>query len=156
MKISSKFLLCGVFVFLSAAAVLPVSAQTWSQFMALEGRVFELEMKLSDRQGNVQDLAKRQDALAESLENAKFDINFLKSMRGFADTKTEDTSNALNTALNKLYETEHRLTKAEETIDLLNLRLSALEARAGKPKAPGSKPTAPATKPTSSAKEGTH
>ncbi len=124
--------------------------------MALEGRVFELEMKLSDRQGNVQDLAKRQDALAESLENAKFDINFLKSMRGFADTKTEDTSNALNTALNKLYETEHRLTKAEETIDLLNLRLSALEARAGKPKAPGSKPTAPATKPTSSAKEGTH
>jgi chromosome segregation ATPase len=109
--------------------------------MALDGRVFELEMKLKDRQEDIQDLAKRQDALEKSLENAKFDIEFLKSLSGFADNKTDDTGKVLNTALNKLYETEHRLTTAEETIDALNLRLLALEARAGKPKAPVSKPT---------------
>jgi hypothetical protein len=42
--------------------------------MALDGRVFELEMKLKDRQEDIQDLAKRQDALEKSLENAKFGV----------------------------------------------------------------------------------
>jgi hypothetical protein len=69
----------------------------------------------------------------------------------------DDNRKKLLTVETKLYETEDRLTKAEETIAALDLRLLTLEA--SKPKAPVNKPTlgkptAPANKP--AVKEGTH
>ena len=160
-KILAKFLLSSVFVFLPAVGYAQddfnlLLRQINKVQRELDEKQFELEMKLGDQQKDIQDLAKRQDALDEALKNAKFDIEFLKSMRGFADTKTDDTRNALNSTMNKLYETEHRLTKAEETIDTLNLRLSALEARASKPKAAATKPKTPVNNPTPAVRVGTH
>ena len=152
MKVLTKVLVSSVCAFLSVGVAEPLSAQTWSQYIALQGSVFELEMKLQDQQKYTQDLARRQNALSEAYKNAKFDIDFLRSMRDFADTKTDDTSKKLNTAESKLRETEDRLTKAEEIIGMQNLRLSALEARANKPKtptAPASKLKAPVSKPPS-------
>ena len=57
MKILVKFL-SSVFVF-SAAGVAPLYAQTWSQYVDLQGRVFEPEMKSTDQQKEIQDLEKR-------------------------------------------------------------------------------------------------
>lgn len=181
MKILAKVLLSSVFVFLPAVGC------TQDGFDLLLGQIgkvqrecqdkqFVLEMNLQDQQKDIQDLAKRQDALKQALDNAKFDIEFLKSMRD-----TDDASKKLDTVESKLYETEERLRKAEVKIEMLDLRLSALEPRASKPKTPvrkstpdfipnspattphpatkksdASKPKAPVNKPTPAAKEGKH
>jgi hypothetical protein len=101
-KILAKSLLSSVFVFLPAVCCAQddfnlLLGQINKVHRELQDRQFELEMKLQDQQKDIQNLVKRQDALEKSLENAKFDIEFLKSMRGFADTKTDDTSKKLNT-----------------------------------------------------------
>jgi len=180
-KILVKVLLSSIFVFLPAIGCAQdgfnlLLGQISKVQRECQDKQFVLEMKLQDQQKDIQDLAKRQDALKQALDNAKFDIEFLKSMRD-----TDGVSKKLNTAVSKLYETEERLRKAEETIEMLDLRLSALEPRASKLKTPvrkstpdfipdspattphpvskksdASKPKAPVNKPTPTVKEGTH
>jgi len=98
---------------------------------------FEFEMKFRDQQKDIQDLAKRQDALGVSLGNVRFDIDFLKSMRGF-----DDSSKKLGDLETKLSDTEEKLRRAERAISDLDLRLMSLEAQRIQPKASSGKPKA--------------
>jgi hypothetical protein len=150
-QFSPKFLLLSVFFVLPAVCCGQdnfdlLLAQINKVQRQSQDKQFELEMKLQDQAKDIQDLAKRQDALRTSLGNANFDIEFLKSMRG-----ADDVSKKLDAVESKLYETGERLRKAEATIEILDLRLSALEPRArrapARNRAPDSFPDTPATAP---------
>jgi hypothetical protein len=96
----------------------------------------------TDEQNTIQDLQKRCQKLEDALKEMQLNMSIYDpQLMVNRVNEIDDTRKVLNTAINKLYETEHRLTKAEETIDVLNLRLLALEVPARKPKAPVSKPT---------------
>jgi len=152
-KFSAKFLLASVFVFLPAVCCaqddfgLLLGQISKVQRQCQDGQ-FELELKLQNQQRDIANLAKRQDALEKNLENAKFDIEFLKSMRGFADSKADESSKRLDAVESRLHETEQRLATAEETIQ----RLTSKPSRVQKP--PANKPKAPVNKP-APAREGT-
>jgi peptidoglycan hydrolase CwlO-like protein len=152
-KISAKFLLSSVFVFLPAAGVAPLFAQTSSQCVDLQNG-FDFEVGMQDPQEAINHLQTEVKKLEVCLNEMQLNMSIHDP--NLMENQIDDNRKKLDTAESKLYETEDRLTKAEETIDTLNLRLLALEARASKPKAPASHPKAPARKPMPAVKEGTH
>jgi len=142
MKTSAKFLLFGASVFLPAMGVVPLYAQHYRGVLPSsyqELRDYDSIGVKSDEQKAIEDLETRCETAEHALKEMQFNASIYDSH--LMVNQIDDNRKVLNTALNKLYETEHRLTKAEETIDVLNLRLSVLEARSSKPKDPVRKPT---------------
>jgi TolA-binding protein len=157
-KISAKFLLSGVFVLLPATSFVPLYAQHYrgalpSSYQEL--RDYDGIGVKSDEQKAIENLEERCQHLEDALKAMQFNASIYDAH--LMVNQIDDNRKKLLTVETKLYETEDRLTKAEETIAALDLRLLTLEA--SKPKAPVNKPTlgkptAPANKP--AVKEGTH
>ena len=179
MKILAKFLLSGVFVFLSAIGAVPLSAQhyrgmTPSSFRELQD--YDLAGIKSDEQEAIQDLQTRCEKLKHDLDTMQWTIRT-------QDLLISDKSNKIESLESRLDLMESKLTTAElEIQDLteklifyspLPSHLANRKAAANKPsgfipdttattphpvskKSDATKPTAPVNKPTPAEKEDTH
>ena len=139
MKILAKVLLFSGFVFLPAAGVAPLSAQTSLQCVDLQ-QGFDFEVGTQDPQEAIQDLQAKVKKMEACLEAMQFDMSIHDP--NLMDNQIDDNRKTLITVEDKLYDTENRLTKAEEKIEMLDLRLSTLERKVPtrKPKVPGKTP----------------
>lgn len=173
MKISEVFLLLCLFLFFPDAGVRPLCAQDLRDEMfrlktAIEGRQFELEMKLKDQQEALENLEKRcqklQDALKDTqveMRDLKTDARILYEKTDDSGKQTDDLKHGLNDLLDGLYKTDQRLLTAET--DIAELKIRELKSgRARIPPRPASstaaanQPKAPVNKPNPEGKKGAH
>jgi nitrogen regulatory protein PII-like uncharacterized protein len=139
-KILAKFLLSSVFVFLPATGVVPLYAQHYRGVLPSsyqELRDYDSIGVKSDEQKAIENLEERCQHLEDAMKEMQFNASIYDAH--LMVDQIDDNRKKLLTVETKLYETEDRLTKAEETIAALDLRLLALEA--SKRKARVSKPT---------------
>jgi hypothetical protein len=136
MKILARVLLSSVFAFLCVAGVAPLSAQTSLQCADLQ-KGFDFEVGTHDPQEAIEDLQRKVKKLEACLEEMQFNMSIHDP--DLMENQIDDNRKTLITVESRLYETEAKLTKAEQTIEMLDLRLSALEPRAGRLKVPDRK-----------------
>ena len=100
--------------------------------------MLDFEVGVQDSQVAITHLQTKVHRLEDCIKDMQLDMNIHDPR--LMENEIDDTRKNLNAVGSKL-QTEDRLTKAEETIEVLNLRLLTLEARASKPKVSASKPT---------------
>jgi len=160
-KTQAKFLLSSIFVLLPATGVLPLYAQTWSQYKdcgfppALKMYTVDLDGRVNA--ATVEDLENGQNCLNENqirLKTSVEDLHSLLTTNGDLETDILDLQNKLkqtefdlHSAETKIETLENRLTAAEDEIQVLTFdsrvppHPASGRATANKPKAPASMPT---------------
>jgi TolA-binding protein len=185
-KILAKFLLSGVFVFLSAAGVVPLSAQHYrgeSPSSWRELQDYDIAGIKSDEQKAIQDLQTRCQKLEDDFQDMHLTIEYQPELILDNSKRIKSIESSLDLMEEKLRTAESEIQELKEELTFyspLPPHPASRKAAANKPsgfipdtpattpnpaskksdasklKAPPSKPTAPVIKPKPAVKEDTH